>query len=232
MEEIRRKQTLMKGNTRKSKIKHNLVTMEANSMEGEPLLEEVYVVAGLGNPGEKYMYTRHNVGFCTIDVLSHKLGISVRNTKQIKHKALIVEGFVKEKKVMLVKPQTYMNASGESIRDIVAWYKIPAECLILIYDDTDLHLGKIRVRRSGSAGTHNGMKSVIYQLQTDCFPRVRIGIGKPPENMDMVDYVLGEFSPEERDNISRSIVSAAEAVITIIEEDIDRAMAKFNSRAQ
>jgi PTH1 family peptidyl-tRNA hydrolase len=201
-------------------------------VEGEPNLEEIYAVVGLGNPGGKYMHTRHNIGFCTVDALSEKLGIDMRNIKKIEHKALIVEGFVKGKKILLIKPQTYMNSSGESIRDIVAWYKIPMECLILIYDDTDLPFGKIRVRRSGSAGTHNGMKSVIYQLQTDYFPRVRIGIGKPPENMDMVDYVLGEFTSEERNIIFRSVVNAAEAVITIIEEGIDAAMEKFNSKAE
>mgnify|MGYP005852204965 CR=1 FL=1 len=192
------------------------------------ILEEIYVVAGLGNPGYKYRNTRHNVGFCTIDVLSEKLGIGINNIKRIKHKAIIVEGYVNEKKVLLVKPQTYMNASGESIRDIAEWYKISMKCLILIYDDADLPLGKIRVRRSGSAGTHNGMKSVIYHLQADDFPRVRIGIGKPPENMDIVDYVLGKFTREERNVIYDSIVNAAEAVITIIEEGIDTAMARFN----
>ncbi|NLC69039.1 MAG: aminoacyl-tRNA hydrolase [Clostridiaceae bacterium] len=193
-------------------------------------MEEIYVIAGLGNPGKKYIYTRHNVGFWTIDVLTEKLGISIRKTGKIEHKAITLEGFLNEKKVLLVKPQTYMNASGESIRDILAWYGIPVERLILVYDDSDLPLGKIRVRRSGSAGTHNGMKSVIYQLQADCFPRVRIGIGKPPENVDMVDYVLGEFTPEERDIVFRSIMNAARAVITIIEEGIDMAMAEFNSK--
>ncbi|NSW92538.1 MAG: aminoacyl-tRNA hydrolase [Firmicutes bacterium] len=188
-------------------------------------MEELHIIAGLGNPGIKYRNTRHNVGFDTIDMLSEKFDI---NVKQLKHKALIGDGYIEDKKVLLVKPQTYMNASGESIRDIVEWYKICMKWLILVYDDVDLPLGKIRVRRSGSAGTHNGMKSIIYQLQSDAFPRVRIGIGKPPEGMDIVGHVLGKFTKDERAVIDNSIVRAAEAVVTIIKSGVDEAMARFN----
>jgi PTH1 family peptidyl-tRNA hydrolase len=195
------------------------------SWEGEKCLENFYILVGLGNPGLRYRNTRHNVGFDTIDILSKKYSISIG---QLKHKALIGDGFIEDKRVLLVKPQTYMNASGESIRDIVEWYKIPMDRLILIYDDMDLPLGKIRIRRSGSAGTHKGMKSVIYHLQLDTFPRIRIGINKVPEHIDIIDYVLGKFTKDERNIINDSIIKAAEAVVTVIKSGIDEAMAKFN----
>lgn len=188
-------------------------------------MEDFHIIAGLGNPGLKYRNTRHNVGFNTIDVLSEKYGI---NVKQLKHKALIGDGYVGDKRVLLVKPQTYMNASGESIRDIIEWYKIPIENLILIYDDVDLPLGKLRVRRGGSAGTHNGMKSVIYHLQLDNFPRIRIGIDKAPEHIDIIEHVLGKFTKDEKDVIRDSIIKAAEAVVTIIKLGVDEAMVRFN----
>ncbi|HOJ11887.1 MAG TPA: aminoacyl-tRNA hydrolase [Clostridiales bacterium] len=188
-------------------------------------MEGYHILAGLGNPGLKYRNTRHNVGFDTIDILSKQYGINIR---QLKHKALIGDGFIEDKRVLLVKPQTYMNASGESIRDIVEWYKTPMESLILIYDDVDLPLGKIRIRRGGSAGTHNGMKSVIYHLQRDCFPRVRIGIDKAPEHMDIIKYVLSKFTKDERDVINHGVLKAAEAVVTVIKSGVDEAMTKFN----
>jgi len=188
-------------------------------------VETVYVIAGLGNPGKKYHYTRHNVGFLVVDILSEKYNI---NITQIKHKALIGTGMIEDKKIILVKPQTFMNNSGESIREVVEWYKIPLQQLIIIYDDMDLPLGKLRIRSKGSAGTHNGMKSVIYHLQSENFPRIRVGIDKNPEGIDTIDYVLGEFSKDEKKIIFDSLIKAAEAAVTIITAGINEAMNMFN----
>jgi len=189
------------------------------------VLEEVFIVVGLGNPGPRYDNTRHNVGFDTIDMLSCKYGIKV---SKLKHKALIGDGKIEGKKVILVKPQTFMNLSGESVRDILDWYKIPIKNLIIIYDDIDLEPGKIRVRPKGSSGTHNGMRSVIYQIQSEDFPRIRIGIGKAPEGWDLADYVLSKFNADDRKVISESICKAADAVVTIIKSGVETAMNKFN----
>jgi len=189
------------------------------------VLEEVFIVVGLGNPGPRYDNTRHNVGFDTIDMLSCKYGIKV---SKLKHKALIGDGKIEGKKVILVKPQTFMNLSGESVRDILDWYKIPIKNLIIIYDDIDLEPGKIRVRPKGSSGTHNGMRSVIYQIQSEDFPRVRIGIGKAPEGWDLADYVLSKFNADDRKVISESICKAADAVVTIVKSGVETAMNKFN----
>lgn len=188
-------------------------------------METLYIIAGLGNPGIKYQDTRHNAGFIVIDILADKYNIK---TNQLKHKALIGSGTIEGTKVLLVKPQTYMNNSGESIRGIVEWYKVPLEHVILIYDDVDLPLGKLRVRPKGSSGTHNGMKSVIYHLQSDIFPRIRMGIDKTPEEWDIIDYVLGRFTDDEKKVIFESGLRAAEAVSTIITSGIDEAMKKFN----
>jgi len=188
-------------------------------------LETIYVIAGLGNPGKKYHYTRHNVGFLVVDILAEKYNISVT---QIKHKALIGTGTIEDKKIILVKPQTYMNNSGESLIEVVEWYKVPLEQLIVIYDDMDLPLGKLRIRAKGSSGTHNGMKSVIYHLQSENFPRIRVGIDKKPEELDTIDYVLGKFTEDEKKVVFDSLVRAAEAAVTIITSGINEAMNMFN----
>lgn len=188
-------------------------------------MEDLYIIAGLGNPGNRYENTRHNVGFEAIDYLSHKYSIPVT---KLKFKALYGDGSIGGKRVLLVKPQTFMNLSGESLRDVVEWYKIPMERLIVIYDDIDLEMGKIRVRGKGSAGTHNGMKSIIYQLQDDGFPRVRIGIGKPPQGWDLADYVLSKFGPEARKTMNESIMKACDAIATIVTSDLNSAMNSFN----
>lgn len=191
------------------------------------MAESVFLLAGLGNPGRTYENTRHNVGFDAIEVFSGKHGIPV---KKLKHMALIGEGVFRDKKVILAKPQTYMNLSGESIRDIVEWYKIPLQNVILIYDDTDLPAGRIRIRPKGGPGTHNGMKSVIYHLRSEEFPRIRIGIGAPPEGWDLADYVLGKFGREERKTVDESVLMAVEAAEAIIESGADAAMNLFNRR--
>lgn len=181
---------------------------------------------GLGNPGRRYVHTRHNIGFDTVDLLSGKLGIKV---SKLKHKALIGEGTLEDNRIILVKPQTFMNLSGECVREIVEWYKIPFNNIIIIYDDVDLPLGKVRVRPKGSSGTHNGMKSIIYQIQSDEFPRIRIGIDNPPENWELADYVLGRFSIEDRKIMNESISTAAGAAVTIISSGMEYAMNKYNS---
>lgn len=157
----------------------------------------MYIIAGLGNPGKQYENTKHNVGFLTIDVLAEKLGIRV---SKIKHKALTGEGFISGEKVILVKPQTYMNLSGESIREILSFYKADPERLVVIYDDIDLPMGSLRIRKKGSAGTHNGMKSIIYQIVSEDFPRVRIGIGGERKG-DLADYVISGFRKEDRKTV-------------------------------
>ncbi|HHV59635.1 MAG TPA: aminoacyl-tRNA hydrolase [Clostridiaceae bacterium] len=189
-------------------------------------MEDLYIVVGLGNPGPKYELTRHNMGFLVVDEISRRHGIKI---KKLKHKALYGDGIINGARVLLVKPQTFMNLSGESVREIIEWYKIPTEKLIIIYDDIDIEPGKIRIRPKGSAGTHNGMKSIIYQLQTEDFPRVRIGIGKPPEGVELYDYVLGTFDLNEARVIEKSITLAADSVESIIADNIESAMNKYNS---
>lgn len=184
------------------------------------------VIAGLGNPGKKYENTRHNMGFLTIDRIAEKNDIKVN---KIKHRALVGDGFISGHKVLLVKPQTYMNLSGESLREVMNYYNIDIEDLIVIYDDFDIETGSLRIRKKGSAGSHNGMKSVIYQLKDDGFPRVRVGIGKSG-SLDWKDFVLGKVGGAESDAISQAISNAADAVECIISEGIDIAMNKYNKK--
>jgi len=185
----------------------------------------MFVFAGLGNMGPKYERTRHNVGFDTIDYLAAVYRIS--NFKS-KHKSLIAEGIIQGKKTLLVKPQTFMNNSGEAVREIIDYYKVPYENLVIIYDDIDLDVGHIRIRAKGGPGTHNGMRSVISHIKTENFPRIRIGIGKAPGEMDLVDYVLGRFSEDERKLVNNAIENAAKAAVTIICASVEIAMSKYN----
>lgn len=192
-------------------------------------MEKLTVIAGLGNPGNKYENTRHNVGFSAIDLLSSKHGIKVN---KLKHKALTGEGTIAGERVLLVKPQTFMNLSGESIRDIAEWYKLPMDNIIIIYDDVDLPVGTVRIRPKGSSGTHNGMKSVIYQLQSDEFPRIRVGIGKAPEGWDLADYVLSRFNTDEAGAMRESIERAADAAAAIVSSGVSAAMNQYNGEAR
>lgn len=185
----------------------------------------MYVVVGLGNPGKQYEKTRHNVGFDVIDILSKEYDI---NVSKIKHKALIGEGRVGSEKVLLVKPQTYMNLSGETLIDIYNYYKIDMENIIVVYDDIDLDVGKIRIRKKGRGGTHNGMRSITKCLGSNDFPRVRVGVSKPRPGQDLADFVLSRFRKEESDNIELGLEKAAKAVDTMIRENIDLAMNKYN----
>lgn len=186
----------------------------------------MYIIAGLGNPGKKYENTRHNMGFLTIDVIAEKLGIKV---DRIKFKSLIGETSFAGEKVILVKPQTYMNLSGQAVREIVNFYKIPIENLIVIYDDIDIAVGTLRVRKKGSAGTHNGMRDIVYQLQDDNFPRIRVGIGAE-RKMELCDFVTGGFTKEEKPLLEEAVTKAADAALAVIADGIDRTMNAYNVR--
>jgi len=184
----------------------------------------MYIIAGLGNPGKEYAGTRHNVGFDTIDFLAEKYNV---NLNKLKFNSVYGEININGEKVMLVKPVTYMNRSGIAIAEIVKYYKVPIENLIIIYDDIDIPAGTLRIRPHGSSGTHNGMKSIIYQLENDKFPRIRIGIGRNPD-MDLADYVLQRFSKDDREKINSIIKSASEAAEEIVTKSLDSSMQKFN----
>jgi len=185
----------------------------------------MYAIIGLGNPGREFENTKHNIGFITIDRIAESHGIAV---KKLKHKALVGEGVIGGEKVMLVKPQTYMNLSGESVASIQRYFDIDPENLIVIYDDVDIAMGSLRIRKSGSAGTHNGMRSIIYQLNTDGFPRIRIGIGGDRGRIPLRDYVLGGFSKNEVERMEPAILKAADAAVSIVENGLDFAMNRYN----
>lgn len=186
----------------------------------------MYFIVGLGNPGLQYENTRHNVGFMTIDYLANKYDIDIRKSK---FKSLYGQGEISGHKVMLIKPQTYMNNSGEAVRELINFYKFDIDKLIVIYDDIDIDFGTIRIRKKGSAGSHNGMKSIIYQIQDDQFPRIKVSIGKKPEKWDLANFVLSGFSKEEVKILEDEIRLAVEGIEIILEEDIDKAMNKCNS---
>lgn len=188
----------------------------------------MFIIAGLGNPDEKYQGTRHNVGFDVIDRLSEKYNIAV-DTK--KHRALIGKGMIGGQKVILAKPQTYMNLSGESLRSLVDYYKVdPQEEMLVIYDDISLEVGQMRIRKKGSAGGHNGIKNIIAQLDTLVFPRIKIGVGEKPKGYDLADYVLGRFSKGERELMEQGYEEAAYAVEMIVRGEIDQAMNDYNKK--
>ena len=187
----------------------------------------MYYIVGLGNPGIQYENTRHNAGFITIDYLARKYSIDVR---KIKFKSLIGQGVISGHKVMLVKPQTYMNNSGEAIREIYKYFDFEHDKLIVIYDDIDIDFGSIRIRKKGSAGTHNGMKSIIYNLEFDDFPRIKVSVGKKPSYMDLANFVLSGFSKDEAKIIEQEVELASDAIEMILEEGIDKAMSMYNSK--
>ena len=186
------------------------------------------MVVGLGNPGDNYVDTRHNVGFKVIDLLAKRNNIRVN---KIKFKSSYGEGFIGNKKVILTKPLTYMNNSGIALREIRQFYKLPIENLIVIVDDVDIGFSDIRIRKRGSAGSHNGLKSVIYHLQDERFPRIKIGIGQKGQYQDLADFVLSKFSKKESPIINHSIGIAAKAVETMINDGIDNAMNKYNIKS-
>jgi len=187
------------------------------------------IVVGLGNPGSRYEATRHNVGFLVIDRLARELGITVNKSQ---NQALLGEGRIDSSKVLLVKPQTYMNNSGEAVGSLARYYKVNPEEIIVIYDDLDLEPGRLRVRAKGSAGGHNGIKSIIKHLDTEIFPRVKVGIGRPAPGMNFADYVLGYITKEEWLILDKAMADAAEAVKEIIRFGIEKAMNRFNNRQE
>lgn len=188
----------------------------------------MYIIVGLGNPGSKYRNTRHNMGFETVEMLSSKFSIP---TDFLKHKAMCGKGMIDGSKVILAMPQTFMNLSGQSVRELTDYYKIDVESeLIVIYDDIDLEPGQVRIRKSGSAGGHNGMKDIVKCLGSTNFYRIRVGVGAKPSQMDLADYVLGHFTDKEREDINKGISLAAEGVSIIINDGIDAAMNKINSQ--
>lgn len=189
----------------------------------------MYVIVGLGNPGREYQNTRHNIGFDVIEALADVAGISVIERK---HKAIIGKGVLDGQRVILVKPQTYMNLSGESVRDVIDYYKLDAtQDLIVVSDDTSLDVGNIRVRKKGSAGGHNGLKNIIAHLGHDTFMRVKMGVGEKPKGYDLADYVLGHFTGDERKVMDEAAKTAVEAIRMMMSGDIDRAMNQFNRKS-
>ena len=181
----------------------------------------MYVIVGLGNPGRKYMHTRHNVGFDVVEVLSQKYAIPMH---RLRGKAVVGEGVIRGQRVALCQPQTFMNLSGESVVQLVNWYKPEHDQLIVCYDDVDLPEGKLRFRPKGSAGTHNGMRNIIYLLGWDDFPRVRVGIGRPPEGWDMKDWVLAGYDTKElRQTMFDAYMGAADVVAELIANGVEPA---------
>ena len=188
----------------------------------------MYIIAGLGNPGKEYENTRHNIGFDVIDRLAEEENIAVMESK---HKALIGKGYVAGQKVILAKPQTFMNLSGESIREIVDYYKVDDTAeLIVISDDISLDVGQIRIRKKGSAGGHNGIKNIIAHLGTQEFPRIKVGVGDKPKGMDLADYVLGHFSKEDQAKMDEAFKDAADAAEMILDKGMDAAMNHYNMK--
>jgi PTH1 family peptidyl-tRNA hydrolase len=192
--------------------------------------EKMFIIAGLGNPTLQYEGTRHNVGFEVIDALANKYNISVNVRK---NRAYIGKGMVNGRNIILAKPQTYMNLSGESIRGLADYYKIePEDELLVIYDDVSLDVGQLRVRKKGSAGGHNGIKNIISNLGTEIFPRIKVGVGEKPRNYELADYVLGHFSKAERELMEEGYKRAICAVETILEKGIEPAMNTFNRKVK
>ena len=187
----------------------------------------MYIIAGLGNPGSEYELTRHNIGFRVIDELAEEYNINIGENK---HKGLIGKGVIEGQKVVLVKPQTFMNLSGECIRAVIDYYKESIDHFIVVYDDISLDVGKLRVRPKGSAGGHNGIKNIIAHLGGQVFPRIKVGVGEKPPKYDLADYVLGHFSKAEQELMSEGYDNAVKAVELIVSDQISEAMNEYNRK--
>ena len=185
----------------------------------------MYLIVGLGNPESDYSKTRHNMGFNTVNKIAEKYGIEMNKKK---FDSLYGEGFIENEKVILLKPQTYMNLSGKAIIQVVNFYKIPLENVCVIYDDMDIAPGEIKIRKKGGSGSHNGMKSVIAELNSEEFARIRVGIGTPKFKDDSINYVIGAIPEEEVKLLDEATSNAADAMIAILKDGIDNAMNKFN----
>lgn len=185
----------------------------------------MYIIAGLGNPGREYEFTRHNIGFRVLDKLAEEYNISITEKK---HRGLIGKGVIQGQKVVLVKPQTFMNLSGECLREVMDYYKETPEHVIVAFDDISLEVARLRVRPKGSAGGHNGIKSIIAQLGTQEFPRVKFGVGDKPKGAELADYVLGRFSKEENQAVEARLKTACDALVCIMNEGCSAAMNLYN----
>ena len=186
-----------------------------------------FLIVGLGNPGPKYEFTRHNAGFLCMDLLAQQLGVKI---DRIKFKSVVADGAIEGSRCILMKPQTFMNNSGEAVRDAANFYKIPPEHIIILFDDISLPPGKLRIRRKGSDGGHNGIKSILYLLGSDQFPRIKLGVGaKPRPDYDLADWVLSTFQKDELSRMKEAMEKACEAVPLLVREETDRAMNLYNS---
>lgn len=185
-----------------------------------------FLVVGLGNPGDKYKNTRHNVGFMAVDHIIREMGVTA---KKVRHHTETFETSFANNRVLLIKPQTFMNLSGDAVEEIASYHKIPIESVIVIADDISLPLGKLRIRKKGSAGGHNGLRDIILKTGWDTFPRIKIGVGAKPPKWDLAKWVLSEFSAAEREKVDVAIKNASLALELMIGGDFEGAMNKFNS---
>ncbi len=185
-----------------------------------------FLIAGLGNPGHKYENTRHNAGFLAVDTLAEKLGVKI---DRLKFKSLCADAMIGSHRVLLMKPSTFMNNSGEAVREAMRFHKVPAERVLVLFDDVSLDVGRVRIRRQGSDGGHNGIKSIIYLTGKDTFPRIKLGVGKKPHpDYDLAAWVLGKFRKEDTETLDRMFEAAADAAAMIVEGKTDQAMNRYN----
>ena len=197
-------------------------TESSSAFAGKP----EFIIAGLGNPGKEYEYSRHNAGFLCLDILCNKYGIK---TDRVKYRSLTCTAVIEGHSCLIMRPQTYMNSSGEAIKEAADFFKIPPEKVIVIYDDISLPTGTLRIRKKGSAGGHNGIKSIIWQLNSDVFPRLKIGVGdRTDKDDDLKDYVLGRFSKADMDTLKNTMEKAVDALKYILDGDTDGAMSRYN----
>ena len=185
----------------------------------------MYLIVGLGNPGRRYEGTRHNIGFAVIDSLAEYLGVKL---DKVKFKGIFAKTNYKNEKIILLKPETYMNASGDSVKPFIDYFGIDIEKVIVIVDDIDIKFGTVRIRKNGSAGTHNGLKSIIQRTGNKDFPRVKVAVNQKPSYMDLADFVMSKFSASEQKIILKEIEIARDAILDIIEKDVDSSMNKYN----
>ncbi len=188
----------------------------------------MFLIVGLGNPGSKYEHTRHNVGFDVLEIISQKLSLPISRSKC---QALVGEGVYEGRRIALCRPQTYMNLSGTSVQALLHWYKVMPENMLVIYDDVDLLPGKLRVRPSGGPGTHNGMRSIVGEIGSEAFPRIRVGIGDKPEGWELADWVLSHYATkEERQLAFDAYTAAADAALCYVKEGVEAAMRRYNGK--
>ncbi len=187
------------------------------------------LIVGLGNPGKEYEHTRHNMGFLCLDVLSAALHVKI---DRCRFRALCGEADIADRRVLLLKPQTFMNLSGESVREAAAFYKIPSDQVYVIYDDVSLEPGCMRIRQKGSAGGHNGIKNIIYQLNTDIFPRIKIGVGAPAPGADLINWVLGVLPVSQREDVGKCFACVLPALELMLRGDFDQAMCRYNGKVR